>query len=85
VEYGVNDEIFKRQNMNKLTAVKWMVDEGLAGNEFSAGHIWDGLTLWKWEDSVQKKIVRYYRKLRRVSNNTRLCYSIALSWIEDNG
>lgn len=70
--------------MNKDEAVKWMVEEGLADNEFSAGYIYEptGLNLDGLETEHQKKLVKVYRQWRSISKNTKLCYAYTLAGIK---
>lgn len=72
--------------MTKDEAIKWMVEEGLAENEFSASHIYgvpgdetQGLCLWKFSDAKQRELVRQYRKWRTLSRNTKLCFAYTLA------
>jgi len=68
--------------MNKEEAVKWMTESKLAENEFSAGHIWEGLKLWEHEEETQKELVKTYRKWRKLSKDTKLCYWNTLAGVE---
>ena len=65
--------------MTKDEAKTWMVENGLAENEFAASHIWEGLMLWDFEDEKQMELVRKYRELRKISRNTKLCYAYTLA------
>ena len=68
--------------MEKQEAVKWIVESGNAVNEFAAGGIWEGLTLWKFDTEEQKKKVISYREWREISRNTKLCFAYVLANIE---
>lgn len=68
--------------MNKEDAIKWMVENGLAVNEFAAEHIWQELFLENVREEEQKRMVEQYRKWRKVSNNTKLCFAYVLENIE---
>ena len=65
--------------MNKSLAISWMVENGLAKNEFAASHVWEGLTLWNFESGKQMELVRKYREWRKISRNTKLCYAYTLA------
>ena len=65
--------------MTKDEAKTWMVENGLAENEFAASHIWEGLMLWDFEDEKQMELVRKYREWRKISRNTKLCYAYTLA------
>jgi hypothetical protein len=65
--------------MTKDEAKTWMVENGLAENEFSASHIWEGLTLWSFDSDKQMELVKRYREWRKISRNTKLCYSYTLA------
>jgi len=69
--------------MNKEEAKKWMVENHLAENEFSAGAIWEGLTLWKFDEFTQQLAVYRYRELRGVYNDTKVCYAMTLKEFKD--
>ena len=69
--------------MNEQEAIEWMVEEGLADNDFSAKHIYEptGLNLEGLETEHQKKLVEVYRKWRGISKNTKLCYAYTLAGV----
>jgi hypothetical protein len=70
---GVENDVTKDE------AKTWMVENGLAENEFAASHIWEGLMLWDFEDEKQMELVRKYREWRKIRRNTKLCYAYTLA------